>query len=420
MITCEAGRRGVLWGAVVIALWMSLGGCAKSVNVRKDVFGGEPAWLNLNQISGAQPQKANALVVKKVRVNQLGQLARMAKQTMPEEIEVQDQPPGPIAAFAAGPIVFLDRAPLEPDVVKASATRKMVKTLLAAARNADIDPGMSMSAEEIRELGASLLSSHMATFQYAPTDEALLIESQATALAASGTPTITMNDLIRRYLMAYYKGEFVDRDGAKLGKPEIGMKITNETITGLFRVVLSAVFDVVVLSADDIKYPIVFNVQPDGSRKWVTKDNAKPTLAVVLEEKLGSAATWPGKMETAKAGNSPGMNETKLKVLGYVSGVAGDIADGLAGSLLRTLGGADVGFLVLGKISIGDNETLMRIADVFIEWLARRATELAIATELYNSTYSLAANRILLNRGAAPVLTPVQQQWQHMLQAAAE
>jgi hypothetical protein len=85
------------------------------------------------------------------------------------------------------------------------------------------------------------------------------------------------------------------------------------------------------------------------------------------------------KMEVG--GNGCGMNQTKANVLLYLSRRAGALTGGEAGALLGAIGGADIGpVIVLGKVSIGDNQTLKSIVQAFLTETAERAT-LASARE---------------------------------------
>jgi hypothetical protein len=86
---------------------------------------------------------------------------------------------------------------------------------------------------------------------------------------------ITWDGLAFQYFAAYYKGNFVDRVGGKLAKPELGKKISNETLTSAVSVGMESIFDFAVLSAskgpaaDAIKAPVVFRGNP-GKEVFLT------------------------------------------------------------------------------------------------------------------------------------------------------
>jgi len=78
-----------------------------------------------------------------------------------------------------------------------------------------------------------------------------------------------------------------------------------------------------------------------------------------------------------------GMTQTKADVLLYLSRRAGTLTGGEAGALLGLLGGANVGpVIVLGKISIGDNQTLKAVVQAFLSETAERVTAAAARQQL--------------------------------------
>jgi hypothetical protein len=82
-----------------------------------------------------------------------------------------------------------------------------------------------------------------------------------------------------------------------------------------------------------------------------------------------------------EGGDGCGMNQTKANVLLYLARRAGTLTGAEAGALLGAIGGADIGpVIVLGKVSIGDNQTLKSIVQTFLTETAERVT-LAAARE---------------------------------------
>jgi hypothetical protein len=107
----------------------------------------------------------------------------------------------------------------------------------------------------------------------------------------STDPNITFELLAFQYFSAYYKGNFVDRDGGTLAKPTLGTTISDTTISNAATVALEAMFDYAVLSSDlggsteAIKAPIVYD-DSGGAVKWQTAKGGEPTLATVIQTML--------------------------------------------------------------------------------------------------------------------------------------
>lgn len=299
-----------------------------------------------------------------------------------------------VAARAAPQPTALDATadtdPLPAPVAQLRATKALLRALIAAENGLDV-PDDSLSRSDLREFTETLVRAHVQPHSGLRDPEAERLRAKDAAFSSSSN-VLTLQGLTTAYLMAYYKGEFVDRRGGKHAKPKLGMTITNETITGFEDVALCAVLDYIILSSGRIKDPIVFESStPDNvaSRKWLPTGN-KPTLAVILEKRLPNThGVKAGVLEVAISNpeTQNGFNKAKLTVLNHLTGMAGDAAQGLSGAILRAFGGLDAGFVIAGKFSFGDNETIAKMADVFVEHLARDATEVATAAALYQLRY---------------------------------
>lgn len=220
---------------------------------------------------------------------------------------------------------------------------------------------------------------------------------------------ITWDGVAFQYFAAYYQGNFVDRTGGKLTKPDLGKKISNETITSAVTVGLESIYDFAVLAGSTepadkaIKAPIIYTepdpMHPDPAKEsWQTADHNMPSLAILTQKilkqdyKKNGLKPWPYVVEIQLTDpNNVGITASKLKLSRYVSGIAGDGAGSLSGLISRTFGGIHIGFVLLGKVSVGDNDTLSKLIETIVESVARRASDLFVSNVLYSVTYQAGA-----------------------------
>jgi hypothetical protein len=92
-----------------------------------------------------------------------------------------------------------------------------------------------------------------------------------------------------------------------------------------------------------------------------------------------------------------GITQKKLDTIRLLSGYAADASGSLSDLITRTFGGVHIGFVIMGKISVGDNDTLAKIVQTTADVTAKRTTEMAVANFLYTRVQpaapSLAAPR---------------------------
>jgi hypothetical protein len=334
-------------------------------------------------------------------------------------------------------IVTSNEFPLPDELSKNKLTKAVVLSLGAAYCNAKLRTAAKsrgvvapeplkleddqFTMQDFRSFGESFLRANLGMLSSSRTPDETVLTSRARLsrinrisrmsdapkrLAGSASPSsdITWDGLAFQYFVAYYKGNFVDRTGGKLSKPSIGSKISNETITGAVTVGIESIYDFAILSsAHDpghaIKAPLLFKCNDKNSCaetdvKWQTADNNKPTLVSVIR-KLQQAKPadqieeWPFVMEKIKADdNCPGIGPAKLKLIRWTSGIAGDGAGSLSGMIVRTFGGIHLGVTFgvgfLGKVSVGDNDTLSKIVETTTESIAHRSSELFASNMLYD------------------------------------
>lgn len=103
--------------------------------------------------------------------------------------------------------------------------------------------------------------------------------------------SVSLESLMFEYFSAYYKGNFVDRDGGALAKPTVGTTISDTTISNAATVALEAMFDYAALNSDlsgagqAIKAPVVYD-DSSGTIKWQTAKGGEPTLVSVIQTML--------------------------------------------------------------------------------------------------------------------------------------
>jgi hypothetical protein len=168
------------------------------------------------------------------------------------------------------------------------------------------------------------------------------------------------------YYSAYVNGNFVDRFGSVLPKPSFSRTVGNTEIAGtvavLFELLLDAAADTPVWEDKGLYYP--------GKSK-------KPPTAVTA----GLARVEP--LVTQKISNPCGITALKAEAIQYLAQTAGNRASMLGGTVGGSFGGLHVGLGVLGKWSIGDNQTLQALVKTALNKTFERAAEKAAYDVLY-------------------------------------
>jgi hypothetical protein len=106
--------------------------------------------------------------------------------------------------------------------------------------------------------------------------------------------------------------------------------------------------------------------------------------------------------------NLPGLTAEKLQVIQFLQGIASDGAQGLSGLILRTFGGVHIGVAfgvgALGKISIGDDNTLVAIFEAIVGEIVSRGTEVSASNLLYDVKYPSSGPQSSPQPGDSPVI----------------
>ena len=175
--------------------------------------------------------------------------------------------------------------------------------------------------------------------------------------AAANSDPSASDKMVRAYLVAYQQGKFVTRDGVALARPDFKGGIGNPTITGFLTVVLEAMFDA------KLRVPVFFEKDDKGSQKWLNAKGKTPT-----------AATWDQTL-AMEATAQTNVTLREARAIQVFSGMAADRSGAISSALVRSFGGAELSVVIGGKFSIGDNETLAKVVDTWVEATSRRLAE---------------------------------------------
>lgn len=266
---------------------------------------------------------------------------------------------------------------------------------------------------------------------------------------------IVLDKILLDYYKAYFKNNFVMRNGVKLTGPNVSFdfvngqftaSVNNDTITGVITVLLEGIYECifptpVIGKIDGIThYSPVYRLIPSFTITNTTINdlvNAKvpkhvvDKLTVILDKefseeehftntlihligtkdtkKYGSSIinysksvtdfyeevfekltqtnyfTETNYMPTAQLyfnleqivddGSKPGISEKELNCMNFISNMAGEKSEIISGLIIKALGGFDLGLLIEGNFSIGDNDSLAKVVETVVEVSTRRAVE---------------------------------------------
>jgi len=169
------------------------------------------------------------------------------------------------------------------------------------------------------------------------------------------------------YLTAYYKGKFTDRLSVVSPKPNISTTIPDSEIAAAETVLLEFMMDTIdptPVMGDDPASSISGTTHffPGGSTDEPT---AYATgLAKYIQIPNPNSSTDP---------DACGITTKNSWVLKDLANGAGDQAAAVGGLVANTPGGLSIGLGIIGKISIGDNQTLSTLVKTAASRLATRA-----------------------------------------------
>lgn len=162
-----------------------------------------------------------------------------------------------------------------------------------------------------------------------------------TAIKALHDRRLKWEGLFQKYVTAYYNGKFVDRTGSVSSKPKLGLTITNETITALESVFFESLWDWAIIGGG-FQVPVIYQ-GADDKPEFLTAEMRDPTLWTTFKD-MGIPLPVSSIIEPVVKDDKPGISKSKQCLIKNASGVAGDVAQGTTGMIVRALGGTNVGF----------------------------------------------------------------------------
>ena len=364
---------------------------APKVDLQEDAFQGQALWMS-SLFRPAAPAGATH-----VRLAESPGLYRMLAQIDPTLLEKSE---GSSDALSQQ----VDANPLPKLIAEQKVTGAVIHTLASAQFPVE-PPKLKLSSKDFREFGLAVLRSNLSLYQSAPAVEG----TRLTHLSAFvNHQEVTFEGILFTYMVAYYQGKFVDRSGGTLSKPTLGFTISNETITGALTVGMEAIVDYSAYKNQKVKWPIVWEVKKEegkaDKRVYQTADNKKPTFVDVLHTAQGKAEgdeidPVAFVAEPMVPNGEVGITKKKLEQIALFSGAAGDAGGAASDLITRSFGGGMGGpFVLFGKISIGDNDTLAKVVQTTVDTFVKRSTEARVSTLLYDETHAAVVKPL----GASP------------------
>ena len=179
---------------------------------------------------------------------------------------------------------------------------------------------------------------------------------------ATKTDEASFDQNFVRYFEAYYKGNFVDRLGGAVDKPQISTTIPDSEIAAAETVMLEFLVDLIdptpVMGSDE------YGSLSENTTFYPGNSKKRPT-ALTKENYI--------KLPTGSA-DACGITQQNAWVLCDLANAASSQAAAVGGLVENTAGGISIGLGVLGKISIGDNQTLSVLVKTAASRIALRAT----------------------------------------------
>lgn len=216
---------------------------------------------------------------------------------------------------------------------------------------------------------------------------------------------ISLKTVLAAYLKDYLSGKFVDRAGNELAKPKISKTIGNDTITGFETVILEAIFDFVYLTPalyaeGDMEYEETYvgplnqdvgvivtpsagaaspyKIKLEGSDRYFVqlyKEKGKPKVYNKEKKKPTFVKVFPKLIAQLSKNSHKGVTALERETIDFVCNLSSQGSQQLSGLITRLFGGIHLGFGILGKISVGDNDTVAKAVETFAEVSSRRYLE---------------------------------------------
>ena len=182
--------------------------------------------------------------------------------------------------------------------------------------------------------------------------------------AQAGQPTTNTNEQGKTkafvvYFRAYYEGQFVSKLGESISKPKLSATIPDSEIATAETVLLEFLLDLV------DRTPVLGDTDEEKDAKTFYPGGSSKPTALTTDPPLAKY--------TKIKSSGCGVTIDNYKYLVDLANGAGDRAATVGGLVANTAGGVSIGLGILGKISIGDNQTLSTLAKTAASELAVRA-----------------------------------------------
>lgn len=404
-------RRAIAMVAVV-GVGMTACMSREIVDVREHVFLSQPLWES-SIVRPESPSVAVAVSTVSESIDLLTKerpgLSLIVRQVFRDEIAASQKAKGvPVGAGAVDVLASKgtkhlrgEETPLPSEVAVLPVMKVIAGTMwqqTVASRGVKVSAGSvpdtmpkKLSLADFRRFGDAVAANLVRPYQDVG-------GVQTSSLGGAGDckdKKITLRCLYTAYMIAYFNGSFVDRNGGVYSKPKASLTITNETISSVVAIFLEALFDYSIIDGVGGKAPIVYiedKTSTPSRAKWLIKGDKAPTLvevAIGLKAYDPSNPNIPVMENVFEDASKGGMDAKRLCIVRMLGGAAGDAAQPVTGVIVRAFGGANLGFSfglgALGKVSFGDNETLAKLVDTVVENFSRRSTEIAMENILYGS-----------------------------------
>ncbi len=267
-------------------------------------------------------------------------------------------------------------APLSKDFIKDPS----VKRLLEATREEVHRTGKrnkSLNILKARKLASNIARS-INTIYDDPVRQEAMLESLHSMQMAAEKPNkkiidIRLDAILFAYMQSYLEGTFVDRGGTTISKPDISAKLGNDTITSFEKILLEAVYDYAMLT------PIMHDKSDKSHEKEVTPTSEHEGLAGAGSGKDSKAPSKPTFVvlfpdlyeEVSVEPDARGITSAELKFMTFLRGMGSEQSKHLASLITRFIGG----FAFVGKLSVGDNDTLAKVVATLCEEFTADTTE---------------------------------------------
>ena len=230
--------------------------------------------------------------------------------------------------------------PLPHEIAQLNVTKAYVRSLLAStrppSRRTKALPGTTvlsldekLTIKDFKDFGQAMMKTGLSLYQKEEQEvgkkgQELRMEKLWTFL---NQRKLTWEGIAYTYFVAYFSDEFVDRTGGTVGRPKLGVKITNETLAGFITVGLESIYDYAMIGVEQIKNPVVWEVK-NGKEVWQTAGGKKPTLVTVtqmLKNKTvdDSTVKYDYVVEPLTDDTQPGISKRKLDSSGSFPALLG-------------------------------------------------------------------------------------------------